>query len=423
MIDTTTPERRSPWALPAHIAAGLLVQSTSWAQQGTLAVLMIKRFGANEWQSLLITASPTIFFSLSIFWGDYLKRGSYGRTLLAFWLVACAPMALGAFAQNYWSLAILHLVACAGGAAYPPINGEMLQALYPASRRGRMYSIIWGVTAVGTAGLTYSLGHWLERDANAFRTYLPLLAGLQGVGVCVFEVLSRASGHARQRVVLPKEDRGHWAALAEPVLHMGRILKADPVFARYEAAYMTYGVGWMIGAALLPVFVTDRLGLNYEQIPLSTNVPYLGALVLALLPAGLMMDRMGAVRSTALSFCLLTLYPLGLIFVRSEPSLAVVSVVFGLAHAGASVGWTIGPVSLAPTPDKVSAYMAIHATMVGIRGKIFQGLGVLLYSLTKDFTLPFALAALAYAWSGVQMYQLDRRMREAKAKPAGESTA
>jgi hypothetical protein len=59
----------------------------------------------------------------------------------------------------------------------------------------------------------------------------------------------------------------------------------------------------------------------------------------------------------------------------------------------------------------VPQYVAIHATFVGIRGKIFQGLGVLLYSLTDGFTLPFLLAAGAFAWSAVQMWRLDRLMR------------
>jgi hypothetical protein len=71
----------------------------------------------------------------------------------------------------------------------------------------------------------------------------------------------------------------------------------------------------------------------------------------------------------------------------------------------------LGPVALAPSPDKVPQYVAIHATFVGIRGKIFQGLGVLLYSLTHGFTLPFLLAAAAFAWSAVQMWRLDRFMR------------
>jgi hypothetical protein len=77
----------------------------------------------------------------------------------------------------------------------------------------------------------------------------------------------------------------------------------------------------------------------------------------------------------------------------------------------------LGPVALAPTPAKVPQYVAIHATFVGIRGKIFQGLGVLIYSMTHSFVIPFVLAAMAFAWSAVQMWQLNRMMNRPVAVP------
>jgi MFS family permease len=406
-------------ALPAHALAITLVQSTSWAMQGIVAVLAIKRFGAADWQSLIVTAAPTVFYSLSIFWGAVLRQMAFGRYLAYFWVVASLPLFAMARADTYWQLTIPFLVLCAGGAGYPPVNGEVLLALYPPTKRGSMYGVLWGTAAVATAAFGYAMGLWLEHDEGSFRVFLPLVAVLQGVGAIVFAWLIRASGHADRRVIEPASTRGQWAKVIDPITHMGRILKADPVFARYEAAYMTYGVGWMITAALTPILVTRKLNLNYDDISLTTQVAYLLALVPALWPAGRMMDRLGAIRSTGLSFFLLTFYPLALIVVRDQNQLLLASVFFGLAHAGASVGWTVGPVSLAPTPEKVNAYAAIHATMVGIRGKLFQGLGVLLYYLSEGFTLPLAVAAGAYLWSALQMRQLDARTRKTPAGTPG----
>ena len=126
-----------------HVIAALLVQASSFAVQSILAVIAIKRFDAQPWQSLLITATPTIFYSLSIFWNDYFKRCRFGRYLAVYWLTACFPLATMGFADRYWLLLIPHLVSCAGGAGYPPITGELLQALYPARSRGRIYSVLW----------------------------------------------------------------------------------------------------------------------------------------------------------------------------------------------------------------------------------------------------------------------------------------
>jgi hypothetical protein len=392
-----------------HVAGVSMVQATSFALMMVMPVLAIKRFHAGEWGSLLVTAAPTVFYTFSIFWHDVLRRRSFGSYLWLFWLVGCLPVAAIAFASEYWMLLVPHLLACVGGAAWPPANGEVLHALYPASIRARMYSITWGIGLVAAAGVNYGLSRWLTHDENAFRVFLPIIAAVQGAGLLVLTWLSHASGHAAARTIDRTEERGHWAKVVEPVVHMGRVLKADPVFARYEAAYMTYGVGWMIAYALLPILVTRKLHLDYDQISWSTQVAYLLALVAVLYAAALMMDRLGAVRTTGLSFLMLSLYPVALALVRHEHDLLLASVYFGVAHAGASVGWTVGPVSLAPSPDKVPAYMAIHATMVGIRGKLFQGAGVLVFWLTHSFTIPLVLAGAAYAWAAWQMWALHKR--------------
>jgi hypothetical protein len=55
--------------------------------------------------------------------------------------------------------------------------------------------------------------------------------------------------------------------------------------------------------------------------------------------------------------------------------------------------------------------VGIHATLVGVRGAIFQAAGVGLYALTDSFTWPLLIAAAAYVWSAWQMWTLDRARR------------
>ncbi len=408
----------------AHIAGVMLLQSTAMAVWFVFPILARKGFAANDWQTLIITASQSVLFALSIFWNDLFSRQSFAKYMLTWWALSCLPLAACAFATNYWSLVIPYLISCIGVAGPTPALGGLLKDLYPNETRGRAYSIMWGASMVVGAAFGYGVGRWLDFDANAFRYYLPIAVVLQllGVGVCIW--LAEAAGHNATRTMAPARGSSVFARVVEPITHAKEILKADPIFARYEAAYMTYGVGWMVAYALLPMLVTDKFHLSYEAATASTQTPYLIAIVLTMWPAGLLMDRMGPMRSTGISFAMLSVYPLMYLWAIDAGQLAIASFAYGIAHAGASVGWMLGPVSLAPSPAKVPQYVAIHATLVGIRGKLFQGLGVGLYMLLKSekvpeiirgFPIPMVLASAAYIWSAVQMFQLDARMKRAKA--------
>jgi MFS family permease len=405
-----------------HVTAVALIQGSAFATIFILPILARKQFHASDWQTLIITAAPTILFSLSIFWNDLYNRTSLKRYFTIYWLIACLPLALIPLLPDLWWLIICHLIACVGGAGYHPAAGELLNSIYSSSTRGRMYSVVSGSTMVAGALIGLGLGEWLHRDPTAFRYYLPIAALVQLVGILLILRLFKILGKGRRHSA-PPDGRTMWERVVEPITHTREVLQADPVFARYEAAYMVYGIGWMICYALLPILVTTKLDLDYDQISRSTQVAYQLALVCMLFPAGLLMDRLGAVRSTGLSFALLTLYPLGLIFVANDHQLLGISAVYGVAHAGASVGWMLGPVALAPSKEKVAQYVAIHATMVGIRGKLFQGLGVGLYALTHSFTFPLAIGAAAFAFSAWQMWRLDARMKQTRAASLNASTA
>jgi MFS family permease len=429
---TVLPAGRSRVSAPiilGHIAALALTQSTWMGSQFIVPIYAQRQLSANKWETLALTATPTMLFVLSIFWNEVFKTRRLGSYLAIYWLVACLPQAVMGFAQNFWLLLIPHLITCIGTAGYHLVAGELLKSLYPDNLRGRIYSVLWGVSSVIGATTGFFVGQALKDDPSQFRFIMVAVAVLQLAGVGMFQLLSVVSGHAARRAVqldalesardaagprAPSGLLGRCARIFEPITHMGQILRADPVFARYEAAYMTYGVGWMICYALLPLFAFRILNLNYDQYANATFVAYWLAVVAMILPAGMLMDRLGPVRSTALSFGLLALYPLGLMFVHDYHMLLIVSAIYGIAHAGASMGWMLGPVALAPTPDKVPQYVAIHATLVGVRGAVFQFVGVGLLALFGLYSIPFALAALAFLWSCWQMLRLHAIMSAAK---------
>ncbi len=409
-----------PWLLPAHIAAVSLVQGTSMAVQMMLPVIAKKELGANVWQVAIITAATTALFCLSIFWNDLFSRMRVGRYMLTYWVICCMPLGLfGVLAMtglklSVWHLMALHLFACLGLAGYHPAAGELLRAFYAPHTRGRVYAIIWGASLAFSAICGYAIGKALEHQPTAYQWLFPAAAAAQLLGTVLIVYLAKTTGADASRT-LSSDTRPFFSRVLEPVTHMRTVLRADNTFFRYEAAYMTYGIGWMIVYVLMPNFGPDKLNTTYEQYAGSTHVAYLVAVIAMIYPAGLLLDKLGPMRSTGLSFLLLTLYPLGLMFTDTVSMLTVMSVIYGLAHAGASIGWMMGPVSLAPSPDKVPQYVAIHATLVGVRGMLFQFLGVAIFWFASEvlhlsaawaFGVPFAIGAIGYLWSGVQMLRL-----------------
>jgi hypothetical protein len=55
----------------------------------------------------------------------------------------------------------------------------------------------------------------------------------------------------------------------------------------------------------------------------------------------------------------------------------------------------------------VQHYVAIHATMVGLRGTLFQFMGIALFELTGSFTIPLIIAAGGFGWAAWQMGSLE----------------
>ena len=391
-----------------------MVQATQLAIYAMLPIIAIKHFDADPKRSVVLTAAPVVLISLSIFWNAIFERSSLGRYWLAYWITASLPMALATFASSFLTLAVCAVVASVGMSAYQPAAGELLKRLYPDAVRGRIYGVMQTVSMLTAAALTYGIGQWLDHDAEAFRYFLPIIAGVQGLGVVILWRLAVRTGIEEVRHRRATSNVGVAATLRaafEPLLHMKEVLAGDRRFARYEAAFMTYGVGWMICNALLPILVTDKLKLDYHATASSAYMTYQLTLGLSMIPAGLLLDRFGAARATAFSFLALAAYPVFLALTTNEHHLAMASLFYGITHAGVSAGWMLGPVSLAPTPARVPQYVAIHATLVGVRGAVFQVLGVYVYIVTGSLTWPFVIASASLVWAAWQMWGVKAAAR------------
>jgi MFS family permease len=382
-------------------AAGM---GTNTAVIAFLPFLARQHFAASNWQTTVLTAAIPVMQFFSIFWNHLYARASTAGYLTALCFLLSMPIALLGLAGNVWITMALFLVAAFGNAGMSPLNGDLLRSCYAPSIRGRIFGFVSTAQMIASMLTGLMMGLWSERQAEAFRIFLPLIACVQIGGLLAVRRISRKSLYAERL----RPGRAREITLLSPFREMLSVLRADRRFAAYEVAFMSYGVGWMICSALIPALATDKLHLNYHQYAQATIVLFQLVNILLFALAGGVVDRIGPMRLATLSFLWLTIYPVGLFLAPGYRALILCSCLYALGMVGVNLTWTLGPVALASDASRASHYLAIHTTMVGIRGIVAQGLGMALYSLTGSFAIPLGMAAVGFLWAAYRMNALSK---------------
>ncbi len=398
---TYTPESKR--VLRLHIAAAACLGTTQ-AVIPILPFLARQRFDATNWQTTVITAAIPVMQFFSIFWNHFYARTRTPAYLIALACLHSAALGLIGAAGNIWAVMACFVIAAFGNAGMSPLNADVLRSCYPHAIRGRVFGFI-STSQMGSAMLTgWIAGRWLDHNHDAFRYFLPAIAAIQIVGLLL---LSRISTH-RLFAERTRAEPTTGVGLFAPLRDMKEVLRSDRRFAHYEIAFMSYGVGWMICEALLPALATDRLHLDYTSYTQAKIVLYQLTNILLFATVGHAVDRVGPMRTATASFLWLTIYPVGLMFIAGGTGLKIFCVLYAIGMVGVNLTWTLGPIALAADASRASHYLAIHTTMVGIRGIVAQSLGMAIYSITGSFTIPLSIAAVGFAWAAWRMRELAR---------------
>lgn len=388
-------------------------------------IVLRKTFGASAFLVTLMVAAPPVSQLLAIVWGNLMegrsKRpfilgfGGIGR--LALLLVAVATTPLG------FSLPVVFSITMA--TAIVPALNALYQTNYTNMDRGQVFGWVMSVTAVCNIAGSMGAGAWMDLDPRAYRWIYPL-AGVVGLGASILYYRIRArrlaltlrvSRRARAAGHEPRADRlaaaADWLgdvqrALRHPLRGALTTFRADPDFLRFEAAYMVYGLAWMLVQPVIPIFLVDEIRIEYGQAALARGLVFWGVISLASPLFGRMLDRWNAVRVSIVGFALLIFFPLAMALSRSLPAIYASFAIYGLAMAAVNISWTMGPMLFAGNRD-AAVYMGVHVTMVGIRGLVGNPLGLLLLE-TAGSRAAFLTASALFAGATILMLRLQRRM-------------
>ncbi|HPF37853.1 MAG TPA: MFS transporter [Phycisphaerae bacterium] len=394
--------------LTLHICAELM-RGAAAALAVFLPFLARKHFNASVTETFILTVSMPVMQFFTIYWHRVFQAISMRAYIAIIGLTMSLPLLLMSQVTTLTPLIVLWLISAfggtGGGGAITPVTATILRTCYPESYRGRAYGLIGVFRFAGIMLGGYLVGRVSVEDPTAYRYYLPIMSLLLMAAMCLYiRIAPQRDGDGGLREALDE----WW----KPVVESLGVLRVDRNFRAYEGAYMLYGVGWMICYALLPLISTDRLLLNENDYSLATTVALQAMMIVLLFPAGRIADRVGPVRLVSVAFLILTAYPLLLAIVWSFASLAGVTVFYAIGMVGVHLGWTLGPVHFAPDTEQAPRYLAVHATLVGVRGIVFQGLGVWLYAVNdRSAVIPLLIASVGFFLAAIQMRRLGGRIR------------
>jgi MFS family permease len=369
---------------------------------GFIGVIAAKIFHVHPAVLAVISAAPMFGNLSSFFWA----RLAHGRrkipliiglqalfiALVA--LVALAPTsALGAWVL-VGSLIASRLVL--GGII--TVRSLVWTLNYPREARGR---VTWRLSVLATLTIVLTSvagGLVLDADPESFREIYAVGALLAVAGVVAFSGI-RLLGEEDHLAL----ERGASTGEAAPQPRNGatpsawRVLRQDPLYARYQSWQFLLGVSNMLIEAPLIYLVTVELGATFtESIGLTQVIPM--ALAILTIPFwAAYLDRVHVSEFRSRHSWFFAGSQLFLWVGALQGSLALIAlarVILGLARGGGILAWQLGHNDFADT-ERVGLYMGVHVTLTGIRGAFAPFLGMLLYVGWDSLEAPFAGVALS----------------------------
>ncbi len=415
-----TPELPG-WSLASfrreRIAEPALGVVFALVEGGFVGVIADKVFQVHPMALALLTAAPMLGNLSSVFWARLAQtrrkvplvvamQGLLGTLLLAIAFVPEGPAG---------GIALVSIVVVSrlviGGLI--TVRSIIWTHNYPGEMRARatsrmMMLAFLSMTVAGSAG-------GLALDAN------PQSFGWLYVGGLAFAAIAMAAfGGIRMRG--EEEPSAAPVGAGERVGFAGlgafRILRDDPVFARYLSWQFLLGTSNMMVEPIVVYVVSRELGASYTtSVALTFVVPLgLGVLGIPLWAAYIDRVHISEFRSRHSWLFVTSQLLTGIgILMGSLVWIAIGRAVVGIARGGGSLAWQIGHNDFAH-PDRAGTYMGVHQTLTGIRGAFAPFLGMALYlgflgvPGLGGWTLIVATGASTIAALG--FLSLHRRVRE-----------
>jgi len=389
------------------------------------AFVLKKTMGASNFEVTLLTMLMPVTSIVAIFATEWM-RGRDKRAFI-FWagLVGRLPLAAMLFISQSAPFLILYALASLSGAVITPAMNSLLQTNLTRGLLGKMYAILGVVITVAVIAATLFAGYALHNNANAYH-WLFAAAGILGFisSTALARAKPRRSPFLGQRTLFlrrtPFRKVLHDSVIV-PLRNNWAILRENRPFMLFERNFMLYGLAFMILLPIVPIFLVERLAIQYDQVGIALGI-FSQAGTLVLLPIfGAIYDRLHPVSFSRWVFFILGFFPLTLLFCIPLSSLTggdpvvwafIAYLIFGFGMAGVHIVWMLAAIFFARTEDS-APYSGIHVTLVGVRGLIGPLAGYVINEIWGAYVV-FIIGTALFWLATLLMWKLCRDLNSGR---------
>jgi MFS family permease len=397
-----------------NVRAALAVDVSTTALFAVFATLTIpfngiilrRELGASATQLAVLASAGAAFNLFSLVWA----RALDGRTPLpyAVWpgFIARSLFLLVPFLHSAWAFVAILAAASFLGTIAEPANAAVMQRLYPRELRGRALSTVrmaGGAVVIALSAIAGKLFVLVD-----YRVIFPI-AALFGMSASLRQrqmpVPDDPTG-AREHVRL----RDAWATVCR-----------DRPFRRLLAAHFVFGAGIWLQMPATPLLLVDVLNTGMAHIGLLAAIGGAAGLV-GNFCWGRMVDRRPTLNVLRVVYVVGAVSPVVLYFATSPSVLMVTAVTEALMTSGLDMVWIICLMDAAG-PRRTAQYVAISATLAGVRGvlcplasaALIQVAGVRSVYITAVMVM---IAGILLLSAAIRMAATDSAPRDPSLAPA-----
>jgi MFS family permease len=366
---------------------GLMGFALGLVEGATAAVLVKKGFAslasphAVNLAVAFVSGAPALSNVVSFVWANLAHGRERVRLmvpLLATFALLVGVIGLAPRGANGLLFAVASIIAARViWAGILTVRSAIWTANYPRRVLARVTGRIVIVSTLGVASAA-ALAGWVLEAQPEFARWLYAAAAVAGLcGAWLY----RQMRVRREFRLLEAETAAHGRSEVFSLGVLRTILREDPAFRRYMFWLGMFGAGNLMVTAQLVIILADQLHLSSAmQIGILAIVPLLTIPLFT--PWWARQFDSGHVIEYRARQCWFLVGAIAItllaLLTQAQWLLWVGAVLFGIATAGANLGWHLGHNDFASL-GRMQHYMGVNVTLTGVRGLIAPAVGVLCY--------------------------------------------